>query len=401
MPTKVKTLPFPGGRFRSRLEAEPQEEVQFLPSSSRLALVSDDKVVVWDTHDSKCLLYCTDTRFYPRMAFSSNGRFFACSTTGTDVYVWKESPTGYILHQTLTSSTIRSRSLFSTNGESIIVQGGSAIRLWHTKESPTPPSSVSTRTPQLAKNFVADFSPDGMLVAFARLGGGVVTILDPKSGFPLLTISAKMNVYGLRVIGDAITVVGAGKVVTWDLPVAGQVPNAKVTLKDSTRTINLSGPPPRKVVSAAISPLSCPIALVMSELLGTHDIHFYNGSTGEELKDTLVVSNKIWFTPGGRDLWVADDRDDWSTLRESDGWEWEGGGERVDDKDPPEGYPWASSHGYRVTKDWWILGPDGRRLLVLPPSWQSHTAALRVWKGKFLVLLHGGLPEPVILELDP
>jgi len=401
MPTKVKTLPFPGGHFRSRLEAEPQEEAQFLPSSSRLALVSEDQVVVWDTHNSKCLLYCADTRFYPRMSFSSDGRFFACSTTGTDVYLWEETPTGYILHQTLTSSTTRSRPLISTNGESIVVFGGSAIRLWHTKDLTVPPSSVSTRTPRLARNFVADFSPDGVLVAFARLGGGVVTILDLKSGSPHLTISAKMNVYGLRVIGDTITVVGAGKVVTWDLPVGGQVPNAKMTLKDSTRTINLSDPPPTKVVSAAISPLSCPIALVVGDILGSYKVRIYNGSTGEQLSDSMVWSTKLWFTPGGRDLWLADDRGERVTLRESEGWEREEDEGRVDVEDPPEGYPWASSHGYRVTKDWWVLGPDGKRLLVLPPSWQSHMAALRVWKGRFLVLLHGGLPEPVILELDP
>jgi len=398
MPTKVKTLPFPGGRFRSRLEAEPQEEVLFLPASCRLALVSEDKVVVWDTHNSKCLLYCADTRFYPRMSFSSDGRFFACSTTGIDVYLWKESPTGYILHQTLASGTIRSRPLLSTNGESIVVFGGSAIRLWHTKDSTTPPS---TRTPQLAKNFVADFSPDGMSVAVARLGGGTVTILNLKSGFPQLAISAKMNIYGLRVIGDAITVVGTGKVVTWDLPIGDHVPSAKVTLKDSIRTINLSGPSPRKVVSAAISPLSCPIALVVGDEFGAYDVHIYNGSTGEQLIDTTIFWNNAWFTPGGRDLWVADDGDDRVTLRESDGWECDVVGERVDIEDPPEGYPWASSHGYRVTKDWWILNPDRKRLLVLPPSWQSHTAALRVWKGRFLVLLHGGLPEPVILELEP
>ena len=74
--------------------------------------------------------------------------------------------------------------------------------------------------------------------------------------------------------------------------------------------------------------------------------------------------------------------------------------EKVDIEHPPEGYPWASSRGYRVTNDWWILDPDGKRLLMLPPHWQSY-AVHRVWKGKFLALLHGGLSEPVILEMEP
>ena len=71
----------------------------------------------------------------------------------------------------------------------------------------------------------------------------------------------------------------------------------------------------------------------------------------------------------------------------------------VDIEDPPEGYPWASSCGHRVTDDWWILGPDGKRLLMLPPPWQSYPVD-RVWKGRFLALLHRELPEPVLLELE-
>ena len=72
---------------------------------------------------------------------------------------------------------------------------------------------------------------------------------------------------------------------------------------------------------------------------------------------------------------------------------------RVDIEHSPEGYPWASSRGYRVTDDW-ILGPDGKPLLMLPPIWQSPLEADRVWKGKFLALLHRELPGPVILELN-
>jgi len=67
---------------------------------------------------------------------------------------------------------------------------------------------------------------------------------------------------------------------------------------------------------------------------------------------------------------------------------------------PPEGFPWRSSCGYQVTGDWWVLGPGGKRLLMLPPPWQSF-AVRRVWKGQFLALLHGGLSEAVILNLNP
>jgi hypothetical protein len=71
----------------------------------------------------------------------------------------------------------------------------------------------------------------------------------------------------------------------------------------------------------------------------------------------------------------------------------------VDIEDPPEESPWGSSCGYQVTEDWWILGQDGKRLLMLPPPWQSDVLQ-RVWKGKYLALLHCGLSEPVILKLE-
>ena len=64
------------------------------------------------------------------------------------------------------------------------------------------------------------------------------------------------------------------------------------------------------------------------------------------------------------------------------------------------GYPWKSSRGYQITNDWWILDPEGKRLLMLPAAWQFHGEEQCVWKEQFLALLSGQLPEPVILELN-
>ena len=36
---------------------------------------------------------------------------------------------------------------------------------------------------------------------------------------------------------------------------------------------------------------------------------------------------------------------------------------------------------------------------MLPPPWRSPVVQ-RAWNGQFLALLHGELPEPVILELE-
>ena len=156
-------------------------------------------------------------------------------------------------------------------------------------------------------------------------------------------------------------------------------------------------------IAASISPDSRHIALVVSGFGSTTEfiVKIYDGSTGERLGERTTGHSTPFFTPRGHDLWLVGDDGcgdvfgvgaSRQVLRDT--------GRRIDIRDPPEGYPWASSRGCRVTDDWWILGPDGKRLLMLPPPWQCPVPVQRVWKGQFLALLHGELPEPVILELN-
>ena len=120
------------------------------------------------------------------------------------------------------------------------------------------------------------------------------------------------------------------------------------------------------------------------------------------LESLFAPSSALRFSPDGCDLWCVERSGEASVWRDSDGQGQLKHSElTVSVEHPPEGYPWGSIHGYRVTSDWWILGPDGKRLLLLPPPWQPY-AVHRVWGGQFLALLHGatGLSEPVILGLD-
>ena len=152
------------------------------------------------------------------------------------------------------------------------------------------------------------------------------------------------------------------------------------------------------VNSASISSNSRHIALLFNK----KGLFVFNGSTGEYIGDVShIQGTDNWrFSPDGCNVWVVDRDGGASVWRVASGWRGLKGMKReVNIEDPPEGYPWGSSHGYRVTDDWWILGPDGKRLLMLPPPWQYY-AVRRIWKGRFLALLHGGLSKPVILELD-
>ena len=167
------------------------------------------------------------------------------------------------------------------------------------------------------------------------------------------------------------------------------VPSAWVGPEDSSWTINARGSP-ILLISTSISPDLRHFAFSNGLVL-----FVYSASTGEFLWQEMA-GGPPWFSPNGRDVWCGGGGEV-RVLRVSDGREVLEPPAGVDN--PPEGYPWRSSRGCRVTEDWWILGPDGKRLLLLPPPWQSH-ARYRVWKGQFLALLHCGLPEPVILELE-
>ena len=386
-PTKVETFPAP------YVFGDGHEVVGLLPAPCRLALFypNPNRIQIWDARDSACLLSHSPTWFRPEVSFSSDGHFFACSS-GSDIYLWKESHyDGYTLHGILASSAKRPSPLLSQNGESIVAFGDCKIQLWRTKRLVTHPSTVSTRAPERTEYFILGFSPDGRLAVVAMWEGNTVTVLSLKSGALQLTIDAGMKVYGLGVIGNAVVVIGCRKVAAWNL--LDRVPGAWVDPKDSSWTTEYDN---SQCEHASISPDSRHIVLTTGSSLNVYSV-----STGKHLGRRFPrTDTRLRFSPNGRNVWLAGDRGDVTV--------WRVGGEqkmlellepKVDMEDPPEGNPWGSSRGYRVTNDWWVLSPGGKRLLMLPPLWQSD-AVQRIWNEQFLALLHRGLPEPVILELE-
>ena len=400
-PIEVETLPIPDGLPNNG------HGVQFLPDLCRLAFFSEERGVrVWDARNSKCLLDYIHTLFLlDGMSFSSDGCFFACSTMGSEIYLWKESPpNGYILHEILVSNTaiLGPLPFFSRTGNSIVTLNKRAIQLWHITHSTTPTSSTLTQAPQSTEGFVLDVSPDETLAVVAMWKGDTVTVLNLKSGGVQLTIDPGMEVYGLRVTGNTVGVIGLEKAITWNLPARDSVPDARMNLEGSARTIELSpwddfGDLP--VIGAAMSSDFRYIALNKYGML-----RVYSASAGELLGEgDADYALAPWFSPDGCNVWCVY-RDGWADVFRIDGEQnmLEPLERRIDPEHPPEGYPWGSSR-YRVTEDssWWLLGPGRERLLMLPPSWRSEETIRRVWRGEFLALLHSGLSEPVILELNP
>ena len=354
-------------------------------------------LLVWDARASKFSLHDTGVKCLASMSFSPDGRFFACTTTTPAVYLWKESPTGYTLSKRFEPGVEAFRILLSPNGESLITFHRSTIELWDIKGFSSSSSSVLTPPPDVSP-FLLEFHPDKPLVALARSKDKTVMVLDLKSGAPELTIDTSIEAYGLRPIGNTIVVAGDKKVVTWDLPGGDPLHAVRMNVDDSIRTINFHGPSTRTVIAASISPDFQYIALACYEG-GRGFLEVYCASTGWNHCSSRVGASALRWALGGHDIWCASQdeaevftvtQDAISPTRSV-----------TDIEDGPFGSPWGSSPGYEVTRNRLILGMGGKRLLMMPPLWGSPSKMHRVWNGKFLALLHGELPEPVILELEP
>ena len=72
-----------------------------------------------------------------------------------------------------------------------------------------------------------------------------------------------------------------------------------------------------------------------------------------------------------------------------------------EDSRPPV-HPWKSTKGYEIDglAIQWVLGPDGKKLLWLPPHWRTTNEKTRRWNGDFLVLRESTLPETAIIQLS-
>ncbi|KAF9645847.1 hypothetical protein BDM02DRAFT_3262668 [Thelephora ganbajun] len=401
-PTRVESLPIPD-------DFDPSRTFQFHPTSSRLAFTTKGSIIVWDTQDSKTLLESTDVEGhdYMSMSFSSDGRFFACGIGNLGIHLWKESPTGYTLHQKLISDTSAfSNVLVSPNGESIIALDESTILLWCTTASIASLSNASTPTFQRnEKAFILGFSPDGALAAITRVGDETVTVLDLNSGVVRLTIDAGMKVYAVGVAGSTVVVVGEGKIVTWNVPTGGDVLNPRANVNDSVLTTTFDHPPFPDSASwstISVSPGLHRIAMVEWCGVGPNRLHLYNVPTGQYLASVETKSRtNPWFTLDEREVLCIPDGDTverWKIIEDS-----ESDITRLEPLEssvhPPGGFPWQSSCGYKVADSGWVLSPSGKRLLWLPHRWRSPWW-LRMWSGRFLALLDSRLPEPVILELE-
>jgi WD40 repeat protein len=399
-PMEVETVSIPDNTIETFVFTPRQQDdilwTEFHPASCRLAFIGTrGTLLVWDARASKFLLHHTGVSFLSSMTFSSDGHFFASTTIESQVFLWRESHAGYTLLTKFTTPC--SKLHFSPNGELIITSCGSKVQLWHMKSFTTTSSSLTQEPKHTSEDFILEFLPDRSLAVIAQKKDKTVIVLDLKSSIPLLAIDTSIEVYGLRPIQNTIVVIGDEKAIMWNLPECNLLPDARMSIRDSIQSIKFRDVDNSIVFAASIS-LNFQYISLARYGAGAGFLDIYCTSTGQNICEEVEVI-AFWFTPSRHDIWCAAAQEakvftvTQGTLNHTK--------TIADIEDESWGCPWGSSHGYRVTQDGWILGMGGKRLLALPPLWQSQFKVYRVWNGKFLALLHGGLPELVILELEP
>ena len=348
---EVKTLPAPD-------RASDSENLLFLPTLSRLAFALSNKVLVWDAQGSRFLLcFEGDTRDV-HMDFSSDGQFFACGAPHGGIFIWRESPTGYTLHQELKFKTVGTFiPTFSPNKGSMIVCTPWGMQLWYTA---SPFSDTSIRSTSQS-NFILTFPPDKTFAAVAHSYEEKITVVDLEGSDQQLSISAGMDVLSLGMTGRTVFAVGREKVFTWNVPVGGCGPNAGANIHDGVQISLFHNqdqcssffPSPR----ISISPNCSYIACIVGES-GSTALNIYDVSTGMHLTGTApggtVIFSPVWFTWDNLEVWCKDEGDlCWC------GWTITGGDKsgciKLDPIGPgvlpSGGFPWQSSHGYEVRSE--------------------------------------------------
>ena len=392
-PVEVASLPVPDGITDAN-------RLLFLPSLSRLTFVLGDTIQVWDLKAPKLLLKSKLTPksnkiLPPQSSFSSNGRFFAHTTIGEGVHVWKESPTGYLPYQRLPFFTDWSlvAPRFSPNAESIIVSLESKIHRLHTRDQVPSLPSVSTGDSRRS-DFTLGFSPDGNFAVFARRRENTVTVIDLESGEPKWKTDVELGIGCVGMAGGTVIVVGEDSIVTWKLPGGDRTFNASNKNIVWATILN----PSRNLGTPWYMSISPDLSRVVVTKKGSRDIlEIYDVSTGSCLA-SISTSDLLspWFTRDGREVWASSFGEQCEIIEEST----ESGAIELKLQHIPRnslGLFQESSRGYTVTDGGWVLSPSRKRLLWLPHRWRMGERN-RTWGGRFLGLLDGELSEVVVLE---
>jgi len=379
-------------------------------------------VIVLDVQDSKVLLQTQLGVGYSYIGpgqFSPNGHLFACSTLEGKIYIWQNTPTGYIPWSSLRPQLVVYRFLFSPTTTPILCRGAMGVQLVHpglsqalgNHPSPTSDTDVGYLNPHL-RHLVA-YSTDRMYIAMALQGSSIVTVLKGSSGNPQQLTNPDLETEDIKIIDNTLFVVGRhNKLVRWNLEAGGEVGSSHSA---------------RRVVVEAL--VIDPDAYLLTLSHDCTQIAFTTGQTVflQDLRDPRPITQYesigsvmgLQFFPDKCGLWlyteirakhISNPNGSITCPRTRYLVELgivEGGGFwDITTTTLSDVGVWGhlSSYGccVEVFLGKWVLDSRDKKLLWLPPSWRTcyEFDALK-WDGNFLALVEGHHPEPIIIQFYP
>ena len=367
-------------------------QFSFSPVSFHASFVTGTEFTVLDVRDSKILMRAEAPRklYLPPGRFSPDGGFFACGTLEGEIRIWKNTSVGYTTWCSLKPRLRFDSFSFSPTTISILAWDQDGVQLLdnHTQI----PLSDQTTTDHDDREHLVAYSKDGTRVVTARRGGNVITVLDPLSDAPQQSINTAIRILDVGIVGNTVFTTDLRKAVRWDLGVGKvlrRVPRITAVEIEVTR-IEPTG---------ECSTPSTGCSWITFTIRGSIFLYGFRGQLVLYRRTVDRDVMDIRFAPDGHQLCfiphislleainaqscMAEQLVDLPNEFTED----------VNSRDGP-----FSRHGYRISRrSEWIEGDGDRKLLWLPPNWRLKYSWKAAWNGKFLVLVDGRLPLPIII----
>ena len=392
--------------FSSFLIPHQNGQLSFSPISFHASFVTKEKVIILDVQNSKLLLQ-TDLAQAETLPgqFSPNGHFFACIKSKYEIGVWQNTPSGYMPWSSLRSRSVTLEISWSPASTSILCRGHSGVWLLCLDSCLRPLSPSRIGSMDRPQNHLVVYSADQVHIIMAQQSDSIITILNHHLGTSQQLIDIGMQICDIKIVNNTIFVADEHILASWDLEASG---------------ITYSTHGTRRMIHGLPDPGVFPGSdWYWGHLVLSHDCSWIAVPTYDpdiiylfDVKTQKGFSTKVddllkgtWFSLDGHQLWFQAGNSYYFVELEAPGnWDSLNGEDQVNLKATQGDGKLLfshSSHGYSCEIDSkWIVDPQGRNILWLPPNWRFSFWEEARWDGNFLALLHGHHPEPIIIEFQ-
>ena len=369
-------------------------EFSFSSVSFHASFVTKADLVILDVRDLRILLEvkAAQSPFIPPGHFSSDGHFFVCGTEEPRIFVWENGSTGYGPWSNLRPRLLFKGLSFSPTTSSILTWGQQGIQVLNPDNQSAFLSPSEAGHHHRHHNHLVAYSVDGALTATTRQKDHIIKILDNLSGSPCQLIDTGMEILDIKIVDNTICMASSCGLVWWDLETGGRVHGAQDVINKTTAIDPTVG---HLALSHDCSQIA--FAVQKTDLYLWREglppvrvsLHNYEARASDESLNIINIQS----SPNRRGLWLLASTSRTHSIlgsrtryfpveleiREDQNFR------NVTRRSSNSPWPWANlfSCGYRIgvgSKEW-VVDPEGRKILWLPPSWRAKNVEDVRWNG--------------------